>query len=122
MLKQLPHAGHRHQLGLHPQAVRRARDSMLSDEMLATLARTFSALADPNRVKILSALTTGELCVADLAALLAVSESAVSQHLRLLRTLRWVRSRKAGRLVYYSLDDQHVRDLLDLEIEHLEGR
>jgi len=122
MLKQLPHAELRHQLGLHPQAVRRARDSMLSDEMLATLARTFSALADPNRVKILSALTTGELCVADLAALLAVSESAVSQHLRLLRTLRWVRSRKAGRLVYYSLDDQHVRDLLDLEIEHLEGR
>ena len=108
--------------GLHPQAVRQARESMIPDEMLTTLAETFSALADSNRMKILFALAATELCVCDLAAVVGVSESAISQHLRVLRSLRWVKGRRNGRMVYYSLDDQHVRELLRVELEHLQGR
>ena len=110
------------ELGLHPEAVRQVRESMIPDEMLTTLAETFSALADSNRMKILFALADTELCVCDLAAVVGVSESAVSQHLRVLRSLRWVKGRRDGRMVYYSLDDQHVRELLRMELEHLQGR
>lgn len=106
--------------GLHPEAVRAARASLIPDEILATLAETFAALADPNRMKILFALATGELCVGDLASVVGVSESAISQHLRVLRSLRWVKGRREGRMVYYSLNDQHVRSLLELELEHVQ--
>jgi len=95
---------------------------MIPDDMLITLAETFSALADSNRMKILFSLATADLCVCDLASVVGVSESAISQHLRVLRSLRWVKGRRDGRLVYYSLEDQHVRDLLRMELEHLHGR
>ncbi len=106
------------EVGVHPQSVAVARAGLLSDEELTTLAETFSALGDSNRVKILFALSTTELCVCDLAAVVGISESAVSQHLRLLRSMRWVKGRREGRMVYYSLADQHVRDLLGIELEH----
>lgn len=105
--------------GARPDAVQEALANLVSDELLTRLAETFSALSDSNRMKILFALAQGELCVCDLAEVVGVSESAVSQHLRVLRSLRWVRGRRQGRKVYYSLADQHVRDLLRLELEHL---
>ena len=74
------------------------------------------------RRKILFTLATTELCVCDLASVVGVSESAISQHLRVLRSLRWVKGRRAGRMVYYSLDDQHVSSLLKLELEHIRGK
>jgi len=107
--------------GVQPQAVRAVRESLASEELLVDLAETFSALGDPNRVKILLSLATTELCVSDLSSVIGISESAVSQHLRVLRSLRWVKGRRAGRMVYYSLDDDHVRKLLELEIEHIQG-
>jgi DNA-binding transcriptional ArsR family regulator len=107
---------------LHPEEVRRARKAMVSEETLEDLAETFAALADSSRVKILIALCGTDLCVADLAVVLGVTKSAVSQHLRLLRSLRWVKGRRDGKMVYYSLDDEHVRDLLNTELEHLRGR
>ena len=107
--------------GVQPQAVRAVRQSLVSEELLVDLAETFSALGDPNRVKILLSLATTELCVSDLSSVIGISESAVSQHLRVLRSLRWVKGRRAGRMVYYSLDDDHVRSLLELEIEHIQG-
>ena len=105
--------------GIHPAAIQAARDALIPDEVLADLAETFSALADSNRMKILFALATTELCVCDLASVVGISESAISQHLRVLRSLRWVKGRKEGRMVYYSLEDQHVRSLLKLELEHV---
>lgn len=105
--------------GIHPQATQSARAALVPDEVLADLAETFSALADSNRMKILFALATTELCVCDLACVVGISESAISQHLRVLRSLRWVKGRKEGRMVYYSLQDQHVRSLLQLELEHV---
>jgi ArsR family transcriptional regulator len=83
------------------------------------MAETFRALGDPTRVRILHALSGRELCVCDLAALLDMTSSAVSHQLRLLRHLRLVRPRKAGRMVYYSLDDDHVVDLFQRCLEHV---
>ena len=90
-------------------------------EVCRQAADTFSAMGDPNRTMILVHLSRGERCVSDLAAELGVSESAVSQHLRLLRNLRLVRPRRDGRHVYYSLDDHHVEILLSVCMEHVHG-
>ena len=76
------------------------------------LAETFRALGDPTRVRLLTALAQAELCVCDLAALAGISESATSHQLRLLRSLRLVRTRRDGRMVYYRLDDDHIVKLL----------
>ena len=84
------------------------------------MAATFSVLGDPTRVRILDALALGELCVCDIATLVGISESAVSHQLRLLRGMRLVKSRRAGRLVFYALDDQHIMELLRLALTHVE--
>src|SRR6476660_9956278 len=75
------------------------------------IAATFSVLGDPTRIRILDALSGGELCVCDIATLVGISESAVSHQLRLLRGMRLVRPRRAGRQVFYSFDDQHILSL-----------
>jgi DNA-binding transcriptional ArsR family regulator len=105
---------------LHPEAMARAEATLRPDEDYADLAETFRALGDASRAKILHALLSGELCVCDLAALIGISESAVSQHLRVLRSLRIVRNRKAGRVVYYSLEDACMRALLRVALTHLD--
>jgi DNA-binding transcriptional ArsR family regulator len=84
------------------------------------LADTFRVLGDPTRLCILDALASGELCVCDIASLVGISESAVSHQLRLLRGMRLVRPRRAGRLVYYSLDDHHIIELLNQGLTHVE--
>ena len=101
--------------------VARGRELLLDDEVYFELAETFRALADSSRVKIVSSLLQQELCVCDLAAVVGMSESAVSQHLRILRNLRLVKTRREGKLVYYALDDAHVRELLDVSLNHLLG-
>jgi DNA-binding transcriptional ArsR family regulator len=84
------------------------------------LAEQFKLLGDPNRTRILYALLdAGELCVCHLAEAVEVPESSVSHALRLLRTAGIVRNRRDGRMVYYTLDDEHVRLLLQLSLEHL---
>lgn len=93
---------------------------VLSHAEAADLANVFKLLGDPNRTRILYALLeAGELCVCDLAAVVGINETVVSQGLRLLRTAGIVRNRRAGRQIYYSLADSHVRLLLDLSLEHV---
>lgn len=104
--------------GVHPDRVEQARRRLLDDETYVDLAETFRALADSTRAKIVHALGDQPLCVCDLAGVVGVSEPAVSQHLRLLRMLRIVRGRRAGKMVYYSLEDEHVRALLALALSH----
>lgn len=82
------------------------------------LAAVFRILGDETRTKVLYALSQEELCVHDLAELLGITPSAVSHHLRLLRAMRLVRSRKAGKVVYYSLQDRHIVDLIQVAREH----
>lgn len=92
----------------------------ISVDEAASLSSLFRLLGDPTRTRILYALVeAGELCVCDLAETVDAEESTVSHALRLLRTAGVVRNRRAGRNVYYRLDDAHVRLLLDVSREHL---
>ena len=91
-----------------------------SDETYQRLAETFKALGDPTRAKIVHLLDRGELCVCDIQEILEMSQSAVSHQLRVLRNLRLVKYRKAGRAVYYSLDDEHITALFDQCLKHVE--
>lgn len=84
------------------------------------LAELFSTLSDASRVRIISALTSDELNVGEIAERVDLTHSAVSHHLRHLRQMRLVRSRKAGRYVYYSLDDDHVEVLFRCGLEHIQ--
>jgi len=106
--------------GTDPTALERARTRLLSSDVVGSVAEVFKLLGDPTRVRMLDALTLGERCVCDLAALVGLSESAVSHQLRLLRGARLVRVRRAGRLAYYSLDDHHVIGLLHDTRRHVE--
>ena len=100
-------------------SARAARTAMPSDRMVRALAETFSALSDPTRVRIISALGEQELCVFDLARLLGLTGSAISHQLRLLRGQRLVKYRKEGKIAYYSLDDDHISNLLEECIKHV---
>lgn len=91
----------------------------ISERDAARLAELFSALADPSRVRILSAIQAEEMSVGDIAGEVGISESAVSHHLRGLRMMRLVRARKEGREVFYALDDEHVADLFQRGLEHI---
>jgi DNA-binding transcriptional ArsR family regulator len=100
--------------------VRKIRTALVQPGAVQGLADTFSALGDPTRVRILDALSHGELCVCDLAAVLSLSQSAVSHQLRLLRGLRLVKPRRDGRVVFYSLDDQHIIAIFKQTLQHVE--
>ena len=100
-------------------AVAEARASQADPVELQHLADTFQILASPTRLRIVEALARAELCVCDLSAVVEVSESAVSHHLRHLRQMRIVRFRKEGRMAYYRLDDDHVGALFRLGLEHV---
>ena len=104
---------------VHAHEVQRAQAQLLDGPSAARLAELFKALSDPTRVRILSALSAGELCVCDVAATLGMSQSAISHQLRLLRQLRLVRRRKSGQMAFYSLDDEHVVDLFRQSLEHV---
>ncbi|GAB4453920.1 MAG: hypothetical protein OHK0041_18080 [Anaerolineales bacterium] len=93
---------------------------ILSEPASARLADLFSALSDPTRLRIISALLDGEMNVGEIAARLGMTESAVSHQLRGLRQMRLVRSRKEGRQVFYALDDDHVSKLYLLGLDHVE--
>ena len=91
----------------------------LDERAAERLAEIFSALSDPSRIRIISALKTSELNVGTLAEIVGMSESAVSHHLRGLRQLRLVRARKEGRQVFYTLDDEHIADLFQRGLDHV---
>ncbi len=104
---------------VHPDGVRRARVATPGHRDAADLAAIFSALGDPTRVRLLSALAAEPLCVCDLTAVLGITQSAVSHQLRLLRALNLVEARREGKMVWYSLADDHVRALLAVGAAHV---
>lgn len=105
---------------VHPDAVEATRARLADREGDLDGARVlFAALGDPTRLRLLAALQAGPLCTCDLAAVLGVTESAVSHQLRGLRALRLVASDRDGRVVYHRLDDGHVAALLDVAAEHV---
>lgn len=103
---------------VHPEQVALARARLADDETYREVALLFGALADPTRAKIVHALLSQELCTCDLAAVAGISESGISQHLRVLRALRMVKARRAGKYVYYRLDDAHVATLMRMGLTH----
>jgi DNA-binding transcriptional ArsR family regulator len=105
---------------LDPAKVVRLRRSMMAGPVAGALAETFRALGDPTRVQVVDALSREELCVCDLASLLGLSQSAASHQLRVLRALRLVRTRRAGRMVFYTLDDDHIVRLFEQGLRHVE--
>ncbi len=108
---------------MHPEKVVATRAGLLTTEEAGQLSEVFKLMGDPTRARILYALLeAGELCVCDLAATVEVAETSVSHALRLLRTAGIVRNRREGRIIYYRLDDAHVRLLLDVSREHLAHR
>lgn len=105
--------------GANRGRVARGREALLPEEAYFHIAETFRALGDSTRAKILYSLLRQELCTCDLAAITGSSESSVSQHLRMLRQLRLVKNRRAGKQVFYSLDDTHIRILLAVCLSHV---
>ncbi|TSA87648.1 helix-turn-helix transcriptional regulator [Deinococcus detaillensis] len=104
---------------VHPEAVQAARAALPDTGQVGEASSLLKVVADPTRLRLLSALKTCELCVCDLAAVIGLSESAVSHQLRLLRAHRLVTFRKEGRVAYYRLLDQHVSGLIISALDHV---
>ena len=103
----------------HPDAIRRANETLPEDEALYDLAELFKLFGDTTRIKILYALLDAELCVCDIAQLLGLTQSAISHQLRLLKAGKLVKFRREGKTVFYSLADGHVRSILGQGMEHM---
>ncbi len=103
---------------IHPAAVMAARRALGDAPAPDGVAAIFAILGDPTRIRVLTALASGELCVCDLAAATGVNRSTVSHQLRVLRDHRLVRRRRQGKVVYYALDDDHVLQLLAVAAAH----
>ncbi|NHN30794.1 ArsR/SmtB family transcription factor [Paenibacillus agricola] len=94
------------------------REKMIDEQSAVQLADWFKAFSDPTRVKLIGALLQKELCVHDLSVLLDMGQSAVSHQLRYLRNMRIVKRRKAGKTVFYSLDDVHIEQIFVQTLQH----
>jgi DNA-binding transcriptional ArsR family regulator len=104
---------------INEKKVDAVRGQMLDDDVFSNLSETFKTLGDNTRVRILHALSKEELCVCDISAILDMSVSAVSHQLRVLRNMKLVKYRKDGKIVHYSLDDDHMVQLLKMAQEHV---
>ncbi|MDR7855275.1 metalloregulator ArsR/SmtB family transcription factor [Tissierella sp.] len=104
---------------IHEDVVNRVKAHMPQEETLYDLAELFKALGDSTRVRILCALFQAEMCVCDIAALLHMTQSAISHQLRVLKQARLVKYRKDGKVVYYSLEDEHVKSIFDQGLIHI---
>ena len=107
---------------IHEDVVKKVKAAFPKEEMLFDLADFYKIFGDTTRVKILYALDQSELCVNDISAKLGMSVSAVSHQLRALRDSDLVRTKRDGKIVYYSLADDHVKSILECGIEHLEEK
>lgn len=105
---------------IHPEQAARAAARLRQGPSIEALSKQFALMADPTRLRLLIALSAGELCVNDLAAVTGVNRSTVSHQLKTLRDARLVRWRRDGKIISYALDDDHVVNLIALASEHLE--
>ena len=104
---------------IHGEIVEAARVKMPPEEHLYDLAEFFKVFGDSTRIKIIYALFSSEMCVCDIASLLSMSQSAISHQLRVLKQARLVKYRKDGKVVYYSLDDDHIKQIFDQGLSHV---
>lgn len=104
---------------VHENVIEMVRAKMPQEEKLYDLAELFKVFGDTTRVKIISALFEAEMCVCDIAELLHMTQSAISRQLRVLRQARLVKHRKEGKVVFYSLDDEHIKTIFNQGLEHI---
>lgn len=104
---------------IHEEVVEKVRIRMPEEENLYDLAELFKVFGDTTRIKILWALAESDMCVCDIAVLLNMTQSAISHQLRVLKQARLVKYRKDGKIVYYSLDDEHVKQIFDQGLIHI---
>lgn len=106
----------------HREILEKVQPGMPDEERLYDLAELFKMFGDTTRIRILYVLFESEMCVCDIAALLNMTQSAISHQLRLLKQARLVRSRREGKTVYYFLDDDHVRTVIGQGMDHISER
>ena len=106
-------------IGIHPETIYQVSTAMPEQESLSELADLFKLFGDSTRIRILWALSESEMCVCDLCALLNMKQPAVSHQLKNLKQSRIVKVRREGKVIYYSLDDTHIRTLLNMGMEHI---
>lgn len=104
---------------IHKDVVNKVKGKMPSEENLYDLADLFKVFGDTTRIQLLWALDESEMCVCDLAFLLNMTQSAISHQLGILKQFKLVKPRRAGKVVYYSLDDEHVREIFDKGLAHI---
>lgn len=104
---------------IHDDIVEKVRLKMSDEEDLYDLAELFKIFGDTTRIRILSALFEAEMCVCDIAFLLNMTQSAISHQLRVLKQAHLVKYRKEGKVVFYSLDDEHVKQIIDQGLIHI---
>lgn len=105
---------------IHQDKVNNLKNIMPDDELIYDLAEFFKVFADSTRMKIIYALMNEELCVCDIAAIVGTTQSAISHQLRILKQSKLVKYRKDGKVVYYSLDDEHIAEIVKKGREHIE--
>lgn len=105
---------------VHDDCVNCVKKNMLDNETFIRLSDLFKVLGDYTRIKIIYALFNKELCVCDIAELLNMSQSSISHQLRILKSARLVKFRKEGKVVFYSLDDDHIEQIINSGLEHVE--
>jgi len=104
---------------IHQETVNRVQAQMPAEEQLYDLAELFKVFGDSTRIKIICALFEAEMCVCDIACLLNMSQSAISHQLRVLKQARLVKRRREGKIIYYSLDDEHVEHIFQQGMNHI---
>ena len=112
--------GTKEYIAAHEEIVRKVKENQPEDEYLYDLSELFKIFGDSTRIKILYSLFDTELCVSDMATILNLSQSSVSHQLRILKDAKLVKFRRDGKTIFYALDDEHVRIILSLGMEHFE--
>jgi len=105
---------------IHSEVIEQVKKQMLEEDKLADVASLFRVLGDSTRIKIVHALFLAEMCVCDIAALLGMTQSSISHQLRVLKQAKLVKYRKEGKVVYYSLDDDHIQNIFDQALLHID--
>ncbi len=116
MVNDIPHCEYIH---AHPDTIEKIKELMPDDDRLIDLAELFKVFGDSTRIKILSALCGGELCVCDISTAVGMTSSAVSHQLKILKNAELVRFRREGKTVFYSLADGHVNTILEQGLDHI---
>lgn len=104
---------------IHDDIIKAARKEMEHEETMSEMAEFFKVFSDPTRLKIINALLLSEMCVCDLSALIGINQSSVSHHLKTLRAARVIKPRREGKVVYYSLCDDHINTIFKQGLTHV---